>query len=118
MTKDSVIDSEKKPLGKETTRSAPIKNIQSLGHEIPNFIGLILNVGVVRITVGEATLDFVGVFDPALVHQDISRRMEDVIADEERAKAEQEHNRMVTWLGIYHEEAEVNRRPKKRWDFG
>ncbi|MBN1669274.1 MAG: cyclic nucleotide-binding domain-containing protein [Anaerolineales bacterium] len=118
LTEDRIIDREKKPLGKELTRSAPLKNIQSLGHEIPNLLGLILNVGTVRINVGDDTLDFGGVHNPALVHQDISRYMEDLIRREEQAKDEQERNRMATWLEIYHDEAEQQRRSERRWDFG
>ena len=52
VTRDRIIDRDKKPFGKESFRSAPIKNIQSVGHQIPNTIGLILNVGNVRINVG------------------------------------------------------------------
>jgi hypothetical protein len=104
VTRDRIIDRDKKPLGKESFRSAPISNIQSVGHEIPNTIGLILNVGDVKIKVGEETFTFDGVHDPALVHQDISRRMEELAAETERARIAQEHARMATWLDIYHDE--------------
>jgi hypothetical protein len=105
VAKDRIIDRDKKPLGKESFRSAPINNIQSVGHEIPNTIGLILNVGNVRINVGEEILTFNGVHDPALVHQDISRRMEEQAANAEKNRIKQEHARMATWLDIYHDES-------------
>jgi hypothetical protein len=104
ITKDRIIDRDKKPFGKESVRSAPINNIQSVGHEIPNTIGLILNVGNVKINVGDETLTFDGVHDPALVHQDISRRMEELAAETERNRIKEEHERMATWLDIYHDE--------------
>jgi CRP-like cAMP-binding protein len=104
VTKDRIIDRDKKPFGKESFRSAPIKNIQSVGHEVPNTIGLILNVGDVKINVGEETFTFDGVYDPALVHQDISRRMEELVAETESERINQERDRMATWLEIYHEE--------------
>jgi hypothetical protein len=104
VSKDRIIDRDKKPLGKESFRSAPVANIQSVGHEIPNTIGLILNVGNVTINVGEETLSFNGVHDPALVHQDISRCMEELAAEKERVQSEQEHDRMAAWIDIYHEE--------------
>jgi CRP-like cAMP-binding protein len=104
VTKDRIIDRDKKPFGKESFRSAPIKNIQSVGHEVPNTIGLILNVGNVRINVGEEIFTFDGVHDPALVHQDISRRMEELAVQTERDRIQQEHERMATWLEIYHGE--------------
>lgn len=104
VTRDRIIDRDKKPFGKESFRSAPIKNIQSVGHQIPNTIGLILNVGNVRINVGDETFTFDGVHDPALVHQDISRRMEELAVATERDRIKQEHDRMATWLEIYHDE--------------
>jgi hypothetical protein len=104
ITKDRIIDRYKKPFGKESVRSAPINNIQSVGHEIPNTIGLILNVGNVTINVGDETLTFDGVHDPALVHQDISRRMEELAVETERNRIKEEHERMATWLDIYHDE--------------
>jgi len=104
VTNDRIIDRDKKPFGKESFRSAPIMNIQSVGHEIPNPIGLILNVGNVNINVGEETLTFEGVHDPALVHQDISSRMEELQEAAEHDRIQREHERMATWLEIYHEE--------------
>jgi len=104
VTKDKIVDRDKKPFGKESFRSAPIKNIQSVGHEIPNTIGLILNVGNVKINVGEEIFTFDGVHDPALIHQDISRRMEELVVETERDRINQEHERMATWLEIYHDE--------------
>ena len=111
VTSDLIVDREKKPFGKESFRSAPIKNIQSLGHEIPNLIGLILNVGNVNINVGDETFTFHGVHDPAVVHQDISRRMEELVARQERDQVQQEHDRMATWLEIYHDETKDQRMP-------
>jgi hypothetical protein len=116
VTHDLIIDRDKKPFGKESFRSAPIKNIQSLGHEIPNIFGLIFNVGNVHINVGDETLTFDGVHDPAVVHQDISRRMEELVADEEQRRLQEEHERMATWLEIYHEETEDQRFPWRNLD--
>ncbi|MBU0510133.1 MAG: PH domain-containing protein [Chloroflexi bacterium] len=109
VTRNQIIDREKSPFGKESFRSAPVANIQSLGHKIPGLIGLILNVGDVHINVGDATFTFDGVHDPALVHQDVSRRMEELGAEEESARVTQEHGRMATWLDIYHDETKNNR---------
>ncbi len=108
MTRDRIIDREKSPFGQESFRSASIKNIQSLGHKIPGTIGLILNVGDVQINVGDETFTFDGVHDPALVHQDISRQMGVIFAEDERARVFQEHGRMAAWLEIYHEVTKDN----------
>jgi hypothetical protein len=104
ITKDRIIDRDKKPFGKESVRSAPINNIQSVGHEIPNTIGLILNVGNVKINVGDETLTFDGVHNPDLVHKDITRRMEELAVETEQNRIKEEHERMATWLDIYHDE--------------
>lgn len=116
VTKDLIIDRDKKPFGKESFRSAPIRNIQSLGHEVPNIFGLIFNVGNVDINVGDETLTFNGVHDPAVVHQDISRRMEELVAQEEEQSLRDEYDRMATWLEIYHEETEDQRFPWRNLD--
>jgi hypothetical protein len=116
ITGDLIIDREKKPLGAESSRSAPIKNIQSLHHEVPNLFGLMLNVGNVYINVGDDTFNFRGVHNPALVHQDISRRMEELVTREEQERIKQEHERMATWLEIYHEETEEQRFPWRDLD--
>ena len=118
VTRDLIIDRDKKPFGKESFRSAPIKNIQSLGHEVPNLIGLILNVGNVYINVGDETFSFDGVHDPAVVHQDISRRMEELVSQQEQGQMQQEHERMATWLEIYHDETEDQRFPWRNQDLG
>jgi hypothetical protein len=111
LTPDTIIDRDKKPFGKESFRSAPIKNIQSLGHEVPNLLGLILNVGDVMINVGDETFTFEGVHDPAVVHQDISHRMEQLILQEADARRQEEYENMATWLEIYHEETRDQRFP-------
>jgi hypothetical protein len=111
ITSETIIDRDKKPFGKESFRSAPLINIQSLGHEVPNLIGLILNVGNVYINVGEETFTFDGVHDPSVVHQDIARRMEELIAKKEEDRQNEDYERMATWLEIYHDETEDQRFP-------
>jgi len=78
-------------------------------------IGLLMKVGNVRINVGEEILTFDGVYDPALVHQDISRHMEEFAANLEKDRIKQEHAHMATWLDIYHDETrnEINKSPTK-----
>ncbi len=118
VTRDLIVDRDKKPFGKESYRSAPIKNIQSLGHEVPNLIGLILNVGNVYINVGDETFNFHGVHDPSVVHQDISHRMEELVAQQQQDQMQQENERMANWLEIYHEETEDHRFPWRNQGLG
>ena len=111
LTAETIIDRDKKPFGKEHFRSARILNIQSLGHEVPNIIGLILNVGNVYINVGEETFTFDGVHDPSVVHQDIARRMEELLAKQEEDRRNEDYENLATWLEIYHDETEDQRFP-------
>ena len=87
-----------------------------MGHEIPNIFGLIFNVGNVDINVGDETFTFDGIHDPSVVHQDISRRMEEIVGQEEQQRIKQEHERMATWLEIYHHETEEQRFPWRDLD--
>ncbi len=104
VTSDQIIDRDKKPFGKERLDAAPIQNIQSVGHEIPGTLGLILNVGNVTIDVGDKTLTFEGVHNPALVQQDIFRKMEAHHAQTEKERIQAEHQRLATWFEIYYKE--------------
>ncbi len=104
VTADSLIDSEKKPLGSEITKSAPLANVLSLENHRIGIIGLLLNFGIVRINVGDSTLEFADVYDPALIQQDIFVRMEVLRLGAEEQQAEDERKRMAQWLKVYEEE--------------
>jgi len=118
LTADTIIDRDKKPFGTESFRSAPVDRIQSLGHEVPNIIGLILNVGNVYINVGDQTFTFEGVHDPSVVHQDIAHRMEELREKAEDDRRNEDFDRMATWLEIYHDETEDQRFPWRNQDLG
>lgn len=104
VTPDSLIDSEKKPLGSEVTKSAPLANVLSLENHRVGLLGLLLNFGVVRINVGDASLEFVDVHNPALIQQDIFLRMEALKLSRSEKQAEEDRQRMAEWLRIYDEE--------------
>jgi len=101
LTDESVVDVEKKPLGKEERRAAPLKNIQSVSFERLGLIGLILNFGTVSIRVGETDLTFDKVFNPSQVQQEIFKRM----AEQEYKKAQldlqSESERFGDWIEVY-----------------
>jgi uncharacterized membrane protein YdbT with pleckstrin-like domain len=103
LTQDSVLDTEKKPLGRAITKSAPIKNILSIEHAKEGILNLILNFGDVRINVADTTLEFFNVYNPAQVQQEIITRMEEVRLQEEQKEAQDERSRMGEWLKAYHE---------------
>jgi hypothetical protein len=104
VTPDSLLDTEKKPLGSLVTKTAPLANVLSLENHRIGLLGLLFNYGVVRINVGDASLDFNGVHDPARVQQDIFSRMEALKFKTEQGKADEERKRMTEWLKVYEEE--------------
>lgn len=68
---DQVIDVNRKPLGKEERRAAPIKNIQTVQFKRKGIIGLILNYGTVRIQIGNEELTFDNVYNPASIQTEV-----------------------------------------------
>jgi hypothetical protein len=104
LTPDSIIDTEKKPLGSEVTKSAPLANVLSLENHKVGIVGLLLNFGVVRANVGDSTLDFENVHNPARVQQDIFLRMEALKLKQQQGQADEERRRMTEWLRVYEQE--------------
>jgi len=100
---DMLIDSEKKPLGEEISRSAPIKNIISLEHQRTGILRLLLNFGIVRVVVADEELIFYDVHNPAQVQQDIYYRQEQIKLRKEEADLEQDRAHISRWLRAYHE---------------
>ena len=115
VTVDQIFDVNKKPLGAETRKSAPLANVLSLKYERPGLLGLMLNFGTVVATVAGTEFRFEGVFDPVGVQNDIYRRQEmqkaKKAAGEEAAKSKE----MADWLLAYQQvEKEVQAETAKR----
>ena len=100
---DMLIDSERKPFGEEISRSAPIKNIISLEHNRIGILRLLLNFGMVKVVVADATLTFYDVHNPAQVQQDIYYRQEQIKLRQEEAEMEQDRKHISRWLRAYHD---------------
>jgi uncharacterized membrane protein YdbT with pleckstrin-like domain len=109
VTDRNVFDIERKPLGTEVRKSAPLENILSLEHERNGLLGYLLNFGNVTINVGEARLVFLGVHDPASIQQDIFNRMYDLRRRKETAEVANERDRVVQMLEAYHRQRELQR---------
>jgi CRP-like cAMP-binding protein len=110
VTPDQIIDIDKKPLGTEERRAAPLENILSTEAERIGLTGYLFNYGTVYITVGGAHLDFEDVLDPTAVQADIDRRREARVARKREAEAVAERERMSDWLVAYYEnEPELRR---------
>ena len=103
VSKDAIIDREKKPFSTEITKSAPLKNVLSLNHEKRGILGVLLNFGEVNINVGDATLTFRNVPNPAQIQQDIFYRMEKLKQHEEADREAADQQRLTDWIRTYHE---------------
>ena len=72
VTPEQIYDIERKPLGQEVKKTAPLESILSVEHERESLIGILLNFGTVTINVGETKFQFFNVFNPDQIHQDVS----------------------------------------------
>ncbi|GAP15365.1 protein containg cyclic nucleotide-binding domain [Longilinea arvoryzae] len=104
ITDRELIDVYKRPLGVEQKRTAPLENILSIDYERPNLIHLILNFGTVYIRIGEASLTFNNVFNPADVQREIFERFLSKKLQKQQQSDADDQRRLAEWLEIYHQE--------------
>ena len=106
LTDKEIVDLDKKPLGKENKRSAPLENILSLDYTRANILQRALNFGTVAINVGNAQFDFEMVVDPSMVQQEVFEYYYAAIQRKENAEAQRRRDDMVDFLEAYHKENE------------
>ncbi len=97
ITTDQLVDVNRKPLGSEERRSAPIKNIQTVEFKRKGIIGLILNFGTVHIQIGNEELTFDNVYDPAAIQAEIFAYFK---FRNEKIK-HQEQEKLADWIQAY-----------------
>lgn len=97
ITTDQLVDVNRKPLGSEERRSAPIKNIQTVEFKRKGIIGLVLNFGTVRIQIGNEELTFDNVYDPAAIQSEIFAYFK--YRNEKIKRQEQE--KLADWIEAY-----------------
>ena len=106
VTDRHIFDIERRPLGTEVRKSAPLESILSLEHRRVGLLGYLLNYGNVTINVGETRFVFIGVFDPARVQQDIFNRMHALRRRKQEAEAARERERIAEAITMYHRNVE------------
>lgn len=116
VTDRHIFDIERRPLGTEIKKSAPLENILSLEHERLGFLGYLFNYGNVIINVGDARFVFLGVQDPARVQQEVFNRMYDLRRQKELAATAKERERMASILAMYHQNVEGFREEERLRD--
>lgn len=97
ITGDQLVDLNRKPLGYEEKRSAPIKNIQTVEYMRQGLIGLILNYGTVRIKIGNEDLTFDNVYKPSAIQREVYASF---AAYNEKIK-QNEQERLADWIQTY-----------------
>jgi hypothetical protein len=106
VTDKFIFDIERRPLGTEVKKAAPLENILSLEHERVGFFGYMFNYGFVTINVGETQFVFRNVHEPGRIQQDIFYRISSLRRHEEKVDALKQRQRFVDVIGVYHENAE------------
>jgi len=107
LTPDQIRDIERRPLGEELKKTAPLDSILSIEHARDGVIQLLFNFGNVIINVGQTQFIFRGVYNPDQVHQDVSDYIEARARKKREAEAARERERMIDWLTTYHHQAEL-----------
>ena len=106
LTPNQVIDLDRKPFGRESRRSAPLKNILSIEYERRGLIPMLFNYGTVYITIGNTQLTFNDVYQPSIVQQDIFTRMGKHAQERDERTTMLERERVAQWFKVFQEEAE------------
>jgi hypothetical protein len=114
ITPDKIIDSERKPLGDEITKSAPLENIIGLDFERIGFLGVVLNFGNVIINIGtDNKFIFYGIHNPARAQRDIFNYMFEQRRKKQKSDTLQEQERVSNYIAAYHRQAENIRQSQK-----
>ncbi len=104
VTSEKLYDIERKPLGREERREAPLERVLSITVEREGFIPILFNFGNVVIDVSGERFTFDNIFNPIQAQQDIFWRMDTLKRKRQAEQDLQEYKRMAHWLKIYHEE--------------
>jgi len=107
LTPEQILDIERKPLGREEKKTAPLDSILSIEHTREGIIQLLFNYGYVTINVGQTKFIFRGVYNPDQVHQDIADYIEVHRRKKQESEARREREKMGDWFETYHEQREV-----------
>ena len=118
ITPEMIIDSEKKPLlGSLNTKTAPLTNIQSTRVERRGILRNLLNYGTLQINVADQRLDFIDVYDPKQVNQDLFAVRNQLEKKTKQAESDAELGRVGEMIGIYHQTQQEGQRPNSGYNY-
>jgi hypothetical protein len=101
ITQEQVADINRKPLGREEKRSAPLNKIQNIEYKRLGLLGLLLNYGTVYIQVGDQKLTFDDVFKPADVQRELFHNLSKRQQKDREIQQEADRQRVEDWIYIY-----------------
>jgi len=114
VTPEKIIDSERKPLGTQITKSAPLENIIGLEFEQHGFLGVVLNFGNVIINIGtENRFVFYGIHNPGGAQRDIFNFINERRRRKLQVDTQQEQEKISDYMAAYHRQVEDIRQSKK-----
>lgn len=113
LTPDQVIDVDRKPLGRESRRAAPLEKILAVEYERRGIIPMLLNFGTVYIRVSTEVLTFDNVYQPSKVQEDIFRRMQAAAAAARERDIDEERERVARWFSVYHNQTQTQDATKR-----
>lgn len=102
ITPEQIVDVNRKPLGMEERRSAPVRNIQTIEYKRQSIFGLLFNFGTVFIRVGDVEFTFDYVPHPSYVQQEIYTRFQRIREGEKKENADLNNERLASWMDAYH----------------
>jgi hypothetical protein len=117
LTPDQIVDIERRPLGEELKKTAPLDSILSLEHSREGIIQLVFNYGDVVTNVGQTKFIFHGVYNPDQVHQDVADFIEARRRKRQDTEADRERQRLLDWFGTYKHEVDKIEESKKDTDW-
>jgi len=118
ITPKHIIDIDRKPLGRETKRSALLENVLSLDYARKNILQRLFDFGTVAINVGDIQLDFENVARPQQVQREIFQHYNTAVKQKEREEAQKRREDMVEFLAAYHEESSPAPSPGENEEHG
>lgn len=106
LTPTQILDIEKKPLGREQKKTAPLDAPDiRIEHERKNLIAILFDFGNVIVNVGQTPFIFYGVRKPDMVHHDIAEYRAALLARKQQEEKQKEAERMRDWFEAYYRES-------------
>jgi len=105
VTPEQIIDIERRPLGDERKKTAPLDSILSLEVERLGIIGVLLNFGNVVANVSGTPFVFRGIYDPITAQLDIATRMDAHRRKKQQDEESRGEERILEWVNLLYEES-------------